>query len=232
MDEPQKEALLREFRTYLDAVDAYPAENEPPLLGGTGRVSLQTLLSELAALRTEVRTEARQFKGSLDQFREVFATLRGGYTTLERQAAQRVTDQEALRREILRPLLLQILEVRDRMVNSLPVATALPAKKWWGRWCHHDNRLAESLRAGQEMNLRRLDKLIASYQIHPIATEGQPHDPFTMTVIETDNRTDLGPGIVTEEIRRGYLWGTDLLRPAEVKVNRGSASFQSQDTIK
>ncbi|CAK0754904.1 molecular chaperone GrpE [Gammaproteobacteria bacterium] len=219
MDDIQKETLVREFRAYLDMVDLADEEDDtapPP--------DLHTLLNELATLRTEVRTQARQFKTSLDQFREVFDTLRIGYDTLVAESSRRASDHQALRRETLRPLLLQVLDVRDRIVKSLDVLTGLAPPAWW---CRESRTLMENLRAGQEMSLRRLDQLLSSYQIRPIEARGQSHNPFTMTVVEIESRIDVAAGIVTEEVRRGFLWNEELLRPADVKVNRGLSAAQN-----
>jgi len=41
-----------------------------------------------------------------------------------------------------------------------------------------------------------------------------------MRAAEIEQRSDIGNGIVTEELRKGYLWQGELLRLAEVKVNR------------
>jgi len=221
MDDTQKEALIREFRDYLEIVDLDIEAD-----GAAVPPDLYTLLTELAALRTEVRTQARQFKGSLDQFREVFDTLRTGYDTLGAEVARRTTDQQTLRREILRPLLLQILEVRDHMARGVDAITNMPSPAWW---CREERHLLDSLRTAQEMSLRRLDKIVASYQVRSIEVLGKFHDPFTMTVVETETRTDLESGIVTEEVRRGFLWGDELLRSADVKVNRESVEFSSNN---
>ena len=43
-----------------------------------------------------------------------------------------------------------------------------------------------------------------------------------MRRLPIEQRGDVGNGIVTEELRRGYLWQGELLRLAEVKVNRQS----------
>ncbi|CAK0766683.1 molecular chaperone GrpE [Gammaproteobacteria bacterium] len=220
MDDTQKEALLREFSAYLETIDPQEEIDE-----GAAHPDLHTLLAELAALRTEVRTQARQFKSSLDQFREVFETLRTGYDTLESEAARRTTDQQTLRREVLRPLLLQILEVRDHVERGVNVTTNMPSPIWW---CREERRILDSLRTGQEMSLRRLDQVMSSYQVRPIESLRRPHNPFTMTVVEAETRTDLEPGTVTEEVRRGFLWGEELLRPADVKVSRRNPETSSK----
>jgi len=41
-----------------------------------------------------------------------------------------------------------------------------------------------------------------------------------MRAAELDQCPNLANGIVTEELRKGYLWQGELLRLAEVKVNR------------
>jgi molecular chaperone GrpE len=46
-----------------------------------------------------------------------------------------------------------------------------------------------------------------------------------MRVIEVESRPDLAAGFVTGELRKGFVWNDELLRPAEVKVNkRGDVS--------
>jgi molecular chaperone GrpE len=49
---------------------------------------------------------------------------------------------------------------------------------------------------------------------------GQSVDPHTMTVVELDHNPELENGIVTRELRKGFLWGNDVLRLAEVKANK------------
>ena len=68
MDAAAKEALLDQFRRYLDSVEDAP---EQPEAAGA-EADLFTVFVELAAMRNEVRTESRLVKDALDQFRDVF----------------------------------------------------------------------------------------------------------------------------------------------------------------
>jgi molecular chaperone GrpE len=45
-------------------------------------------------------------------------------------------------------------------------------------------------------------------------------DPVTMTAVETGNNLKVENGIVLEELRKGFLYKDQVLRLAEVKVNR------------
>jgi molecular chaperone GrpE len=116
MNYATKEHLIAQFRAYLDVVEGvHPLTIEEP-----GReIDLFTLFSELAALKNEVKLESRQVKTALDQFREVFDTLRQDNARLgEELGRRRDTEQEA-RCAAQRELLLEILDLHDRLRAGL-----------------------------------------------------------------------------------------------------------------
>ena len=49
---------------------------------------------------------------------------------------------------------------------------------------------------------------------------GQRFDPRMGRVVGTTQDTTVGTGIVVEEVRAGFLWDDELLRAAEVIVNK------------
>ena len=83
-----------------------------------------------------------------------------------------------------------------------------------------ERALLQAFTQGQDISLRRLEQLLNNQQVTALAVLGQPLDPHTMRAAEVEQRRDVGNGIVTEELRKGYLWQGELLRLAEVKVNR------------
>lgn len=70
------------------------------------------------------------------------------------------------------------------------------------------------------MTLRRLDELLARQHVRPLEVLGITMDPHLMKVVELDHRPELDNGIVTAELRKGFRWGDEILRLAEVKVNK------------
>ena len=52
----------------------------------------------------------------------------------------------------------------------------------------------------------------------PVQSEGQPFDPNQHEAIATAPADDVEPGTVTREVRRGWRFGHELLRPAQVVV--------------
>lgn len=217
LDEAAKETLIDQFRTYLDASqDALgPAFKPAP---GEEQFSL---FAELAALNSEVKRESRQVREALDQFKAMFATLQSGYDLMARELERRQQDEPRRRRETLRPLLLHLLEVYDRLQAGIEVSLP-PRRSFMSRWRRPDEvgEWLASFREGQAITLRRLDQILSEYQLRPVDALGQSFDPHTMRVVEVESRADAAAGVVTAELRKGFYWGEDLLRPAEVKVNR------------
>ena len=217
MDTEIKEQLLEQFRAALDTLP------EAPEADAAGRrTDLYSLFAELVALKNEVRLESRQVKTALDEFRAVFETLQASQTQLGGELDRARTAIPEQRRAALKPLLLELVELRDRFEAGLRVLNHYRPTLWvrlLGRR-RRERDLLQAVAQGQDISLRRLEQLLNAQQVVALPAEGQPLDPHTMRAAELDQRPDLDNGIVTEELRRGYLWQGELLRLAEVKVNR------------
>ena len=74
---------------------------------------------------------------------------------------------------------------------------------------------------GLELVHERLLDILASEDVRPIDTEGEPFDPAHHVAIEAVAATDdTLPGTIVQETRRGYVSGDEILRYAEVIVAR------------
>jgi molecular chaperone GrpE len=210
VDATVKEALLDQFRCYLDSIETEP---EPAAAPDPESADLYTVFVELAAMRNEVRTESRLVKEALDQFRGVFGTLQSSQTVLE-QALRRAQDEaKEQARTVLRPLLLDLLDLRDRLAAGL--TQKMPRTVWLGRWRRSE---FESWREGLAITLRRLDRILADRHVAVIEMIGRAFDPSVARVVGTTRDASVGAGIVVEEVRAGFRWEDQLLRAAEVIV--------------
>jgi molecular chaperone GrpE len=219
VDETLKETLVAQFRAHLEArgeaVSDLPGEDD-------SATDLRSLFVELAALRTEVRTESRLVKDTLDLVR---ATVECAET--EREAATR--EAECIRSEVhqrekalLRPLLIDLLEVRDRLAAGVsgPAEAAEPVP-WYRRIFPRSAATGDDAwREGLRMTLSRFDRVLSDRGVVPLNLVGQPFDPKTARAVGTVTDPARGNGIVAQEVRSGFLWEGDLLRTAEVIVNR------------
>lgn len=230
MDETTKYHLISQFREFLesdtaDSLDSLQStDQEKP-------IDLLSLFSELAGLRNEVKLEARQVKSALEDFKSALALAESNQEKLNteldryRQEAKRYRQQsDSEYRDAQRKPILDILEFRDRLqasLNSLQNFRPSTTQGWFGRCrCQSEKDFLNSFHEGQNMLLRRVDQALARYQVKPLETIGKSLDPHTMSAVETENRPDLDNGIVTEELRTGFFWNEEILRLAEVKVNK------------
>jgi molecular chaperone GrpE len=217
VDDRTKERLLEQLRRYLDNAGTVPDEPDPG--SGDASADLFTVFVELAALRNEVRGESRLVKDSLDQFRAVFTTVQSVQATLEQELKRNQTEARERVRDALRPLLLELLELRDRLIAG----TQQPASpvRWFDRLRRRRTDETATWREGLSITLRRLDRILGDRGVVPTEVVGRPFDPHRSRAVGTVRDTRTEPGTVVEEIRAGFLWGEDLLRVAEVIVNTG-----------
>ena len=75
-------------------------------------------------------------------------------------------------------------------------------------------------RQGVELIRRRVLELLTRRGVTPIDAVGADFDPHLHQAVTTEPAGDRREGEVVEELRRGYMIGDRLLRPAMVKVAR------------
>jgi molecular chaperone GrpE len=222
LDPEARERLLEQFRACLDGGDADDAAAEGEA------IDLSTLLAEMAALKNEIRLQARQFKSALEQTQALSDALGAHNQTLARELERARAQAAEAKAQAERGLLLGLLELRDRLQAGLDAQTAWrpkPLLRLLGELASDAQRHARSLREGSALTLQRLDELLASHRVRPIAALGQALDPQSMHAVGIEWAPEAAEGVVLRELRRGYQQGTVLLRTAEVIINKkGSAS--------
>mgnify|MGYP001547828546 CR=1 FL=1 len=206
-----REQLLEAFRGYLESSELEETPAEAP--------DLHTLFTEMAALRNEVKTEARQFKNALEEFRGVFESLEETHQTLNQAVERSSADCHTRIRENLRGLLLDMVDLHDRLEAGLGALERYQPGFWEGM--RKDRRLfIDSIKEGQAMTLRRLEQLLARHHVRPLEVLDQKLDPHTMKAVEIISNPAYEHGSVVEELRKGFTWEEGILRLAEVKVNK------------
>jgi molecular chaperone GrpE len=213
LDPHEKERLVEEFRACLEQQedDGEGQESEP--------VDLHTLLSEMAVLKNEVRLESRQFKSALEELKSVGEAMRAHNVRLMREL-ERTREQAAEAQcQAERRLLLGMLDVRDRLQAGADAA-AQRQPSVLARLVPGETRFARALSEGLTLTLQRLDELLVANRVRPIDALGQVLDPERMRAVGVEPAPAAPDGVVLREARRGFVHGGELLRVAEVIVNK------------
>jgi molecular chaperone GrpE len=230
VDQSIKDALLDRLRAYLDGLDDSEPGKGPGAIDETGEATdLFAVFVEIAATRNEARAQSRLVKDALEQFRTVFDTLQSSHAALEQELKDaRARSREQIR-AALRPLLLDIIDVRDRLVAGLASPEPMRLKTWYEGWSElwlRTQPQSDPWREGLSMTLRRLDQLLADRRVTPIVTVGRPFTPAMARVVATIDDSSVTDGLVVAEARTGFTWEEELLRPAEVTVAMRTPSAQ------
>ncbi len=214
MNDTQKNSLLEEFQSYLEQTDlAHTLSAEQP--------DLTTLLSEMAGLKSEVKAESRHFKATLDTLSGALTALQADNKTLADELTAHSERLQNMRSETLRTVLLDIADIYDRLTVGFGVLQNYhPVSSLFSHSKKQDIRFIESFKEGQFITLKRFEQLLHRHHVYPIECIGKLLDPRTMSAVEISNDPKLDNGIVIEELRKGFLFGKNVLRLAEVKVNK------------
>lgn len=214
MSDLHKNRLLEEFQAYLDQADLSQAvSDEQP--------DLNTLLSEMAGLKSEVKAQSRHFKSTLDTLSETLTSVQADNKALSAALEANSAGFQQLRNETLRSVLLDMVDIYDRLTTGFNVLQNYnPASGLFGHSKKQDVNFIDSFKEGQAMTLKRFEQLLQTYNVYPIECVGKPLDPHTMRAVEIGQNTKLDNGTVLEELRKGFLLEDQVLRLAEVKVNK------------
>ena len=241
-DADWKRQALDDFRQWLDAAGeeapghAEPEEADPDLRG---------LFAELVALRQEVRVQSREqaragremaaaagrFEAAAreaERSREGFETAareaersREGFETAAREAGRGRETPAAFEDRVSRAAedrcLAGTLEVRDALVRGRDAAVRLRDRpRLFGR----PPRGVAGVVEGYDLAIGRFDRMLSRFDVRRVETVGRPFDGRVMHAVEARREEGAGDGVVVEELRTGFARRDDVLRLADVAVNR------------
>jgi molecular chaperone GrpE len=212
MDDVIKQKLIEQFCELLDDTDVN-VESERQSTQTQREVDLFSLFSELVAIKNEVRLQARQFKSALSLLADDQAVLHDQLDHSRKQATDSAINQQT-------DIMHQLLLLRDSIEAGIQVTSQAHRKRFSLIPSPHQKRVIQALTDGQQLTLNRLDQILNEMQITPIQTLGRTFDSRTMNAVAISHDEDYDDGVVSKQICQGYCWNSQVLRIAEVRVNR------------
>lgn len=79
-----------------------------------------------------------------------------------------------------------------------------------------DNLKNDAWVAGIQSIKKQIDEYLTAQRVEPLSVKGEKFDPIKHEAIELIDGGE--PGIVAEELQKGYIMNGDILRPSKVKV--------------
>ncbi|MEJ2183570.1 MAG: nucleotide exchange factor GrpE [Nitrospirota bacterium] len=154
--------------------------------------------------------EAPSAEAAREEMKEKYLRLYAEFENYRKRVAK---DREELLRYGNESLLADLLPSLDNLEIALEHAAA--------------GETAGALVEGVENTLRELYRTLEKYGVKRIEALDRPFDPAYHHAISQEEREDVEPGIVVEELRKGFIYGDKVLRAPLVSVSKrpeGSAS--------
>jgi molecular chaperone GrpE len=113
-------------------------------------------------------------------------------------------DRTGAARDGKREIILSLLETLDGFERAL----------------EHMDDDPESVAEGVRAIYRRLLSQLEAQGVNQFESRGEPFDPKLHEAVTSVESDEHEPDTIVDELRRGYRWGDEVLRPARVTVAR------------
>lgn len=196
-DEQNELRVTDRRRVYLDqdGSEAVNAEVETPNLK-------PSYVEELEARTKAAEKQVQEVQARFDQLRQQLQRE----TDETRQRLNRSADERAEQSKAR--FIESLLPVMDDLERAIDAATKEGS--------------SEAILQGVRGTANRFQSALTSAGVEPIAAVGEPFNPELHEAVDTEETDPEMDGIVVGEYSRGFRMGDRLLRPARVKVGRGS----------
>lgn len=147
----------------------------------------------------DLRGEIERLQESLREERERNLRTLADFKNYRRRLER---DSGKLADESKREIILKLLDIIDDMENAM-------------KWASDDQL---PFAQGVQNIYRKFLAMLDSQGVTPFASVGAAFDHNLHEAVAIAPHNGREPGIVIDELRRGYRWKSELLRPAQVRV--------------
>jgi molecular chaperone GrpE (heat shock protein) len=209
-----KEKVLEDFKAWMtDLPEEMPIDRKVDM----DSCDLYTLLMEFTALRQEIKFQNREQNNTLRIQQSFIDSLKETLKLLKNRTSKLETLEERIRFASEKKAVLPFLDIRDGLIRGLKAAKATAATR---RLFVRPPQGIEGIVEGYQMALRRFDRALTYVGITPVTALDRSFDPATMRAVGQANDSQKETGIVIEEQVGGFVRQDEVIRTAEVIVNK------------
>lgn len=235
-----KQALFEKFLTVIETPPPLPEYlGEPP--ESVTEFDPYQMVAEWIALRQEVKQQGKLFQGASNTLQAALTELQSDKASLQQQLA--IAQQQEMSQDDRKALwrdLIGVVDALDRACNhwqaqiaDLDLAQTNSANHPQSLWQKLIGKTPDSGKSlssssireilvsdqqGGELIRRSLLDVLRQRQVLPILALAKPFDPKTMYAVGRQVTTEFPENTVIQEVMRGYMWGEQVLREAQVIV--------------
>jgi len=218
-DDAWKRGVLEDFRQWLDDLPQNGPAAEDDLSDASPGRDLYDLYAELAALRQELRLQNREQAKAGRELAKAAAAFEAAAhpDPAPRQDEDLAAFGKRVAKSAENRCLLSFLEICDALERGRGAAVRLRERR---RPFLRPPRGITGVVEGYELAIRRFERMLSRFSVQRVQTVGHPFDSRTMHATEVRPVKQARDGVVVEELLSGYTRGGEILRLAEVAVNR------------
>lgn len=153
---------------------------------------------EIGKLKEELVKEKERAEGYLSKYKYLLADYDNYRKRLDKEAEIRV-------RQEVEKFMLKLLDLRDDYVRAIEIVKKSGST---------------NVLDGLEGVLKNLDNILKEEGVVEIEALGKAFDPNLHEAVSFVDSTDLPENIITNEIRKGYMSNSRVLRPTLVEVSK------------
>jgi|YNPBryantNP2012_1023418.scaffolds.fasta_scaffold00544_17 molecular chaperone GrpE len=180
-----------------EQAQATPQEMPSEPTGEPAAADVAELEARLRALEEENALLKQQLAEKQDSLLRALAD----FDNFRRRTRQ---EMEEIRRIALEEFLRSLLRVMDNFERAMQAA--------------EESRSFEKLMEGVQLTYRQLQSLLREAGVQPIEAVGKPFDPNFHEAVQRVESPEHPDETVLEEVERGYMIQSRVLRPSRVKV--------------
>ncbi len=174
----------------------------------------EVLFAEQQAIIQSLKQELEANKKKLNELQDSMRRLAADFDNYKKWVAK---ERQAIERTASESLIKKLLDIYE----SLGKAVCAPA-----------NTAGNEFVDGIKMIYREFSRILKSEGLEPIPSIGLPLDVYKHEVLMQKINDEVPEDTVLEEIQRGYLLNTFVLRPAKVVVSQKSVKENVQNQEK
>lgn len=158
-------------------------------------------VAELEARLRALEEENALLKQQVAEKQDSLLRTMADFDNFRRRTRQ---EMEEIRRIALEEFLRSLLRVMDNFERALQAA--------------NESQSFEKLMEGVQLTYRQMQALLREAGVQPIEAVGKPFDPNFHEAVQRVQSTEHPDETVLEEVERGYMIQSRVLRPSRVKV--------------